>query len=76
MDLLRPSSREDARALVEQYAAEEPEILRVDFFNSLLAAYRLDEVENQLGAAGFEHLHLEVVTDRHFIVWGLAGGAQ
>ena len=70
MDLMRPPSREEATALVDQYAAGEPEVLRTDFFNSLLAAYRPDEIRTQLRCAGLDHLQLEVVSDRHFIVWG------
>ena len=70
MDLLRPAHRAEAHALVEHYAGSEPEILRNDFFNSLLAAYRPSEVRNQLGKAGLGHLKLAVISDRHFIVWG------
>jgi hypothetical protein len=70
MDLLRPDTRERATQLVEQYAQNEPEILRRDFFNSLLAAYRLDEVTAQLHQAGLSQLQVKVVSDRHFIVWG------
>lgn len=71
MDLLRPSSRDEAHALVEEYAEGEPDVLRTDFFNSLLAAYRPSEVEEQLKRAGLDQLSLEVVSDRHFIVWGV-----
>jgi hypothetical protein len=71
--MLRPSSQAAAHALVEQYAAEEPEILRDEFLNSLLAAYRPTEVQSQLQAVGLDHLTLEVISDRHFIVWGLVG---
>ena len=70
MDLLRPDSPAEARALVDRYAATEPEVLRSDFYNSLLAGYRPDEVREQLAGAGLGHLALEVVSDRHFIVWG------
>jgi trans-aconitate methyltransferase len=70
MDLLRPASRADAEALVARYAAAEPEVLRRDFLHSLLAAYRPDEVRAQLERAGLARLQLEVVSDRHFIVWG------
>lgn len=69
MDLLRPASREAAAALVACYAADEPEVLRHDFFHSLLAAYRPDEVAAQLAAAGLD-LGVEVVSDRHLTVSG------
>ncbi|MCH7750945.1 MAG: class I SAM-dependent methyltransferase [Planctomycetes bacterium] len=70
MDLLRPSSQSETDALVDQYAKDEPEILQTDFFNSLLAAYETVEVESQLKSVDLGHLNLEVVSDRHFIVWG------
>jgi len=70
MDLSRPDSPAAARALMEQYAAGEPEILRQDFYNSLCAAYRIEEIAAQLKAAGLGHLSIESVSDRHFIVHG------
>lgn len=68
MDLLRPPTRADAERLVEEYAAGEPEVLRHDFFNSLLAAYRPEEVREQLERAGLGALEIEVVSDRHWLV--------
>jgi len=70
MDLSRPASRRAARRLVEQYAAGEADILQQDFFNSLLAAWRPDEVVTQLQTAGLEQLSIETVSDRHFIISG------
>ncbi len=69
MDLMRPESREQAQALVDTYAADEPEILRHDFYHSLLAAYRPDEVREQLISAGLA-LEVKVEGDRHFTVSG------
>lgn len=70
MDLLRPDTLETAAQFVQQYAAEEPEILQRDFYNSLLAAYRIEEVQAQLQQAQLQHLSIRPVSDRHFIVWG------
>jgi len=70
MDLLRPATRERAQALVDEYASGEPEVLRRDFFHSLLAAYEVAEVEAQLAAAGLGHLAVRQASDRHLIVWG------
>lgn len=70
MDLMRPGSREQAQQLVMEHAAAEPPVLQDDFFNSLLAAYRPDEIEEQLKKAGLEKLSVEVVSDRHLIVHG------
>ena len=70
MDLMRPPSVGAARALVEAHAASEPAILQRDFYNSLLAAYRPDEVVSQLADCGLGGLSVEVVSDRHLIVFG------
>lgn len=71
VDLLRPASREHAARLVAQYAAGEPEILRRDFLNSLLAAFRAEEVRTQLARAGLDALAVEVLSDRHLAVHGM-----
>lgn len=70
MDLMRPASREVAERFVEEYAAGEPEVLRRDFFHSLLAAYTVDEVRGQIEAAGLSGLVVEAVSDRHLIAFG------
>jgi trans-aconitate methyltransferase len=70
MDLMRPAGAQEAAALVQTYAGDEPELLRRDFYNSLLAAFTPDEVEGQLRAGGLDALELEVVSDRHLIVYG------
>ncbi|MFP5506569.1 MAG: class I SAM-dependent methyltransferase [Gammaproteobacteria bacterium] len=70
MDLRRPASRDAAAALVDTYAAGEPDVLRTDFHNSLLAAYRVEEIEAQLQGAGIDWLRLNAVGDRHIIVHG------
>ena len=70
MDLLRPASRDEAEALVATHAANELPVLQRDFFNSLCAAYRPDEVRSQLTRAGLGHLRVETVSDRHFAVFG------
>jgi SAM-dependent methyltransferase len=68
MDLLRPSSLREVQRLVDHYAADEPEVLRRDFHNSLLAAYRPDEVHDQLQRAGLHDFDVEVASDRHWLV--------
>jgi trans-aconitate methyltransferase len=69
MDLLRPDSVETAKALVETYAAEEPDILQRDFYHSLLAAFNLEEIKEQLNLAGLK-LNLEQISDRHVFING------
>ncbi len=70
MDLIRPENKARARDIVETYSGNEPEVLKRDFYNSLLAAFRPDEVRDQLKREGMDFLKLEIVSDRHFIVWG------
>ncbi len=69
-DLARPASPEQARDLVERYAAGEPEILQRDFYHSLCAAYRPAEVRSQLERACLGHLRVEQISDRHLIAFG------
>lgn len=69
-DLTRPESQAAAHALVDRYAAGEPEILRRDYFQSLLAAFTLDEIRDQLRAVDFEHFAVDAVSDRHVVVSG------
>jgi 2-polyprenyl-3-methyl-5-hydroxy-6-metoxy-1,4-benzoquinol methylase len=71
MDLLRPESPEAARALVDRYAAGAPDILRRDFYNSLLAAFTEDEVTTQLARMNLTRLLLDVPDDRHWVVGGI-----
>jgi ubiquinone/menaquinone biosynthesis C-methylase UbiE len=70
VDLLRPDTPERARAIVEAYAAGDPDVLRRDFFHSLCAAFTAAEVRTQLAAAGLAGLRVETVSDRHWAAWG------
>jgi ubiquinone/menaquinone biosynthesis C-methylase UbiE len=70
MDLHRPESIEQASEFVKQYAADASPILQKDFYNSLLAAYRAEEIEHQLLTCGLHYLTTEVISDRHVLVWG------
>jgi 2-polyprenyl-3-methyl-5-hydroxy-6-metoxy-1,4-benzoquinol methylase len=70
MDLVRPDSATAARDLVNRYADGAPEILREDFYNSLLAAYTISEIQEQLAQAKLEQLRVEPASDRHWIVSG------
>ncbi|MBT8062754.1 MAG: class I SAM-dependent methyltransferase, partial [Gammaproteobacteria bacterium] len=70
MDLARPESPQAAQAIVAQYAGDAPDILREDFYNSLLAAYTPEEVKRQLSGAGLDSLGIELSSDRHWMVCG------
>jgi ubiquinone/menaquinone biosynthesis C-methylase UbiE len=69
-DLFRPGSIQVAMRLVDQYARDEPEILRKDFYNSLLAAFTPDEVRIQFEFAGLDGLNIDIVSDRHMLIYG------
>lgn len=71
MDLLRPESPEAAQAIVDQYAANEPDILRRDFYNSLLAAFTEDEIGSQLARMNLTRLLIDIPDDRHWVVGGI-----
>lgn len=70
MDLCRPKDEAEAKRLVSLYSSGEPELLKRDFYDSLLAAYEKDEVEEQLKEAGLSHLKVQVVEHQHFLVSG------
>jgi ubiquinone/menaquinone biosynthesis C-methylase UbiE len=70
MDLHRPESAERAHQIVETYSADEPEVLKRDFFHSLCAAFTLAEVRAQLAEAGLDPLRCETASDRHWVAWG------
>lgn len=70
MDLLRPDTVEEAERLRDMYVKDEPPVLQKDFYNSLLAAFEIDEVKEQLDSSGLENLEVKQVTDRHLIVFG------
>lgn len=70
MDLKRPNTLNEASILTEKYAANEPEILRHDFYNSLIAAYEIEEVKEQLKLARLEQLSVKSASDRHIIIYG------
>lgn len=71
MDLLRPESPEAAQAIVDRYAANEPAILRRDFYNSLLAAFTEDEIGSQLARMNLTRLLIDIPDDRHWVVGGI-----
>lgn len=70
MDLFRPESPEAARTTVETVAGKEHPILKEDFYNSLCAAFTVEEVRAQINQSG---LGLDVIqiSDRHMLIRGL-----
>jgi len=72
-DLYRPMSEEDARLITDEYSADEPAILRRDFYNSLLAAFEPKEIRQQLAEAGLTELEVKEISDRHVLIFGEKG---
>ena len=70
MDLRRPQTVRAAQMLVTTYAETEPAVLREDFLASLCAAFTPEEVEMQLAGVQLQDLQIEIVSDRHLIVFG------
>ncbi len=68
-DLARPADAMVASALVARHAGNESPLLQAEFHRSLLAAYTLDEVCDQLREAQLHHLKIAMSSDRHFDVW-------
>ncbi|MCK4816402.1 class I SAM-dependent methyltransferase [bacterium] len=72
MDIIRPGNKEEAGAIVEKYMGDESAILKKDFFSSLLAAYRVEEVQDQLRQADLvSHLSIGMVTRIQMVVKGI-----
>jgi len=71
MDLARPADPGAVDRVLAAHAAGAPEVLWSDFRNSLFAAYTVDEVRDQLAAAGIEGMTVGMVSDRHLAVSGI-----
>jgi len=69
MDLVRPDSEDTARAMVKEGAGSEHPILQHDFYQSLLAAFTMDEVRAQVTAAGLD-LTVAPIGVRHMLIKG------
>lgn len=69
-DLRRPVSAHAAESLLQRYLPEAPAVLQHDYLASLHAAFRPQEVEQQLQAAGLGGLQVAPLDDRYLEVWG------
>jgi ubiquinone/menaquinone biosynthesis C-methylase UbiE len=69
MDLYRPASTSVAHQIVDRVAGNEAEVLKIDFYNSLLAAFTSDEIRQQLQAADLD-LNVTLSGDRHLLIQG------
>ncbi len=71
MDLLRPHSIKEAQTLVHIHATNEPSILQQDFYHSLLAAFSMEEISQQLLQAELP-FKPQQISDRHIFITGIA----
>jgi len=71
MDLIRPVDEQTVKFLSNEYAKNEPDVLKEDFENSLRAAYTVKETRKQLDKMGLVQLEIEEITDRHMIIYGV-----
>ena len=71
MDLRRPDSPEAAQKIVDVVTADEAEVLRIDFYNSLLAAFTPEEIREQMKAAAL-NLDVTLSGERHMLIQGYA----
>lgn len=69
-DLTRPHCASDALDIVRIHAGKESKLLQQEFYRSLLSAYTVEEVENQLQSARLDTLKVKQVTNRHLDIWG------
>jgi ubiquinone/menaquinone biosynthesis C-methylase UbiE len=75
VDLRRPDDDDAVDTLIATYAQGEPPVLVEDFRASLRAAYRTDEVREQLRRCELDDtLTVESVGDRHLVVSGTLAG--
>ncbi len=70
MDLIRPPFPSLAEKIVARHAPGAPAILQRDFFNSLCAAFTLEEIKMQLSASGLEGFEVISVNGYHLAVFG------
>ena len=71
MDLRRPDSPEAAQEIVQAAAAKEADVLKIDFYNSLLAAFTPEEIRDQLKETPLK-LDVTISGDRHMVIKGYA----
>jgi ubiquinone/menaquinone biosynthesis C-methylase UbiE len=69
MDLIRPATPERARQIVETVTPDDHPILKEDFFNSLCAAFTIEETRNQVSEAGLA-LDAVSVSSLHMLIKG------
>ena len=70
-DLHRPNSPSEARKIVEMYAGDATDLLKEEYYRSLLSSFTTSEVQEQLRKVGLDNFCVEKVTDRHLDIYGI-----
>ncbi len=70
-DLYRPPTRKKAKWFVSEYASRESELLKRDYFNSLLASFEPNEIERQINESELSELRIKLINDRHLVIYGI-----
>jgi vacuolar-type H+-ATPase subunit C/Vma6 len=70
MDLLRPANESEAQKIVQSVSGKEAEILKEDFYNSLRAAFTVQEIKQQLETADLK-FEIEKFGSRHCLIKGV-----
>ncbi len=74
VDLIRPATMDIVERMVQDHTKpSDPEQMKTDFFHSLRAAFRPEEIRVQLDEAGLSQLRVEVISNRHMMIWGEMG---
>jgi 2-polyprenyl-3-methyl-5-hydroxy-6-metoxy-1,4-benzoquinol methylase len=68
VDLCRPSSVVEANLIVQRYAKNSPKIMQEDFYNSLLASFTAEEIQDQLKILQINGLSIE--KDKYLKIFG------
>ena len=69
-DLRRPSNEQEVDALCDRYVSEAPSVLQRDFRASLMAAFTVVEVCDQLELAGLSQFMVKEIGDRYLEISG------
>ena len=68
MDLIRPNTENDVDQLIKINASNWNQLYQQDYKNSLLAAFSLAEIKEQLDASGLGHLSINVDPNKEMIL--------
>jgi len=70
MDLIRPATPARAQQIVDALTPDEHPVLKEDFFNSLCAAFTVEEAKSQLREAGLP-LEVAQISGLHMLMRGI-----